>query len=376
MSTEIAIRPDEPENDGVKWELAAQWRLAWRALKWSFTALSVLGFLVVIGQGFLFYRMFADIHPALGLVFVILLAAILIILVGRPLASFFSTPVMARPPSVHLDADDPSKAAMSARLAYDLKYLKALSRNPELKAERKAIAADMRHGRDLLARVGGARGEEAKQLARDIASFEESHIEARLKDIDARVDRLIHSNAVGVGVATAISMNGTVDAFIVLWRNANLVSQISRLYFGRPHLRGSLLIMRDVAAIVVLSRALEDVTDITGDVIGSLLGRMGGLVAGPVMDGAINAMMTLKLGYLAKRRCRSFEAWSPKTASSISAEALSRVKKESASVAADLLKRCGGLTSSAANAASKAMEGSKNAWSTVQSWFGARPAKA
>ena len=116
MSTEIAIRPDEPETDVVKWELAAQWRLAWRALKWSFTALSVLGFLVVIGQGFLFYRMFADIHPALGLVFVILLAAILIILVGRPLASFFSTPVMARPPSVHLDADDPSKAAMSARL--------------------------------------------------------------------------------------------------------------------------------------------------------------------------------------------------------------------------------------------------------------------
>ena len=190
------------------------------------------------------------------------------------------------------------------------------------------------------------------------------------------MDKLIHAEAVSVGVATAISMNGTVDAFIVLWRNANLVSKISRLYFGRPHLRGSLMILRDVAAIVVLSRALEDVTDMTGEIIGGLLGRMGGLVAGPVMDGAVNAMMTLKLGYLAKRRCRSFEAWTPEKASSISSEVLERVKRESSSVANDLMKKVGGLPASAARAAENAMKGSKNAWSLVQSWFGKSPGEA
>ena len=69
------------------------------------------------------------------------------------------------------------------------------------------------------------------------------------------------------------------------------------------------------------------------------------------MDGAVNAMLTLKMGYLAKRRCRAFEGWSARQARSISAEALERVKKESGSVATDLLKRCGGLTSRAAWAA-------------------------
>ncbi|MCA8905174.1 MAG: DUF697 domain-containing protein, partial [Hyphomonas sp.] len=200
-------------------------------------------------------------------------------------------------------------------------------------------------GRALLERAGRATGDEVHAISADLEAFERQHIEALLKPLDKQVDSLIHAEAVGVGIATAVSMNGTVDAFIVLWRNANLVARISRIYFGRPHLMGSLRILRDVAAIVVVSRALEDVTDITGDVIGGLLGKMGGLVAGPVMDGGVNAMMTLKLGYLAKRRCRSFKGWSAKQAKSISAEALKDVKEESGSVVTDLLKGVGGLTS-------------------------------
>ena len=375
MSTDVTVQEKTPESGEVEWELARQWILAWRALKWSFTALAVLGFLTVIGQGFLFYEMFARIHPWLGIGFVILLAAALVLLVGRQIRSFLTTPGMASPPDVHVDPEAPDPAAMSARLRYDLKYLKAISKNPELADQKEMIAAELDAGRALLNRTDGASGWAAKQLYADIVAFERDAIEARLKSIDARVDRIIHAEAVGVGVATAVSMNGTVDAFIVLWRNANLVSRISRLYFGRPHLRGSLLILRDVAAIVVVSRALEDVTDITGDVIGGLLGRMGGLVAGPVMDGAVNAMMTLKLGYLAKRRCRSFEAWSEQRAPALSAEALEKVRKESTSVVTDLMKRCGGLTSSAARATEMAMQGSKNTWTIVRSWFGTPVAK-
>jgi uncharacterized membrane protein YcjF (UPF0283 family) len=375
MTQEIAVAEDAPAKGPMQWELADQAKLAWRALKWAFTAMISLMFLVVIGQGFLFYRVFADVHPALGIGFIAILALVLFLLVGRPLMSFFTTPVVARPSTATLDFNNPSQAVMSDRLKYDVKYLSSMRRNPDLTAERPAVDKSIAEAKRLLARVNSAKTDELKDLANAIAVFEVEQIEARLADIDARVDKLIHAEAVGVGVATAISMNGTVDAFIVLWRNANLVSRISRMYFGRPHLRGSLIILRDVAGIVVLARALEDVTEITGEVIGSLLGRMGGLVAGPVMDGAINAMMTLKLGYLAKRRCRSFQSWTPEQASSISADALARVKKESSSVASDLLKRCGGLTATAARATEKAMTGSKNAWSTIQSWFGG-PAKA
>ena len=51
------------------------------------------------------------------------------------------------------------------------------------------------------------------------------------------------------------------------------------------------------------------------------------------------------------------------------------MKKESGSVATDLLKRCGGLTSRAAWAAEQTMSGSRNAWSMIQGWFGRKPSE-
>jgi len=363
-------------SDGVQWELASQWARGWRFLKWSATAFIVIAFLVVIGQGFLFYRMFDDVHPVLGYAYVVILALILGVMVGRPIRSFLAMPVAARPPAIVIDPKAPEPSALAARLKYDLKYLDMLAKNPLVQDESDAIRAGIAKGRALLERAQQASQDEAMAVSVELEAFERDHIEALLKPLDTKVNALIHAEAVGVGVATAVSMNGTVDAFIVLWRNANLIARVSRIYFGRPHLGGSLRILRDVAAIVVVSRALEDVTDITGDVIGGLLGRMGGLVAGPLMDGGINAMMTLKLGYLAKRRCRSFKGWSAGQAKAISEEALQGVKQESGSVVSDLLKRCGGLTSHAARATEKAVAGSKSAWGLVQSWFGGKPAGA
>ena len=369
MANEIATVETSASGDSTgRWELARQWAVAWKALKWSVNALILLGFLMVIGQGFLFYRMFADIHPALGIGFVIVLAGLLLLLVGRPLVSFFSTPVMARPP--RMEGDTPTLNDLKARAKYDRKYLKALARNPELRAERAAIAEDIAALNRLAARVERASKRDIGDLSDEIARFQASHIEARLARIDARVDRMIKAEAVGVGVATATSLNGTIDAFIVLWRAANLISRIARAYFGRPNLRGSLLILRDVAAIVVISRAVDDISEMTGEVVGGLLGRMGGLVAGPVMDGAINATMTLKLGYLAKRRCRSFEAWTEDRAGSLYAEAMTKVRRDAGAVVSDLLKRVGGLSAKAAGAAEATMRGTKNSWATVRSWFG------
>ena len=359
-----ATDPDLP-----KWELAHQLQRVWRYLKWGVTAVLALLFLLIIGQGFLFYGFFADIHPVLGFVFVALFAALLFLLIGRPLKAYLSTPVVAEPPKTVRDPDAPTYAAIEARLIYDLKFLRSFLRHPDLKEQAASISSSLKEGQALLANAKSRPASEGA-LFEQLIAFETNHIEPILAPLDAKVDALIHSESVAIGVATAASMNGTVDAFIVLWRSANLIAKISRIYFGRPNFRGSLLILRDVAAIVVMSRALDDVTDITGDIIGSTLGRMGGLVAGPVIDGAINAMMALKLGYLTKRRCRSFEGWKPAQARSISAKALARVKKESTAVVGELIAACGGLTASAAKATESVMKGSRNAWSTVQSWFG------
>lgn len=358
------------EKPPQQWELAAQWAQGWRVLKVAASVAVVIAFLMVIGQAYLFYRLFDDLHPVAGFVYIAVLTAGLAWLVARPVAAFLSMPVAARPPDILIDPKAPDPKAIAARLTYDIRYLKMLAANPEVQAERAAIEDAIAKGKALAARAGRATPEEALALSLELQTFERVHIEALLAPLDRRVNQIIHAEAVGVGVATAISMNGTVDAFIVLWRNANLVARVSRIYFGRPHLMGSLRILRDVAAIVVAARALEDVTDITGEVVGSLLGRMGGLIAGPVMDGGINAMMTLKLGYLAKRRCRSFKGWTAVQAAAISEGALQEVKAESGSVITDLLKRVGGLTTHATRATERVMAGSRSTWELIRSWFG------
>lgn len=364
--------PAQPpvEKPAQQWELAAQWAQGWRVVKVAASVIVGIAFLMVIGQGYLFYRLFDDLHPVAGLVYIVVLTAALAWLVARPVAAFLSMPVAAKPPDILIDPKAPDPKAIAARLTYDIRYLKMLAANPEVPAEAAQIEESIATGRALAARAGRATPEEAFALSIDLQTFEREHIEALLDPLDRKVKQIIHAEAVGVGVATAISMNGTVDAFIVLWRNANLVARVSRIYFGRPHLMGSLRILRDVAAIVVAARALEDVTDITGEVVGSLLGRMGGLIAGPVMDGGINAMMTLKLGYLAKRRCRSFKGWTAVQAAAISEGALQEVKAESGSVIADLMKRVGGLTTHATRATERVMAGSRSTWELIRSWFG------
>lgn len=364
--------PAQPpvEKPAQQWELAAQWAQGWRVVKVAASVVVGIAFLMVVGQGYLFYRLFDDLHPVAGLVYIVVLTAALAWLVARPVAAFLSMPVAARPPDILIDPKAPDPKAIAARLTYDIRYLKMLAANPEVSAEAAQIEESIAKGRALAARAGRATPEEAFALSIDLQTFEREHIEALLAPLDKRVNQIIHAEAVGVGVATAISMNGTVDAFIVLWRNANLVARVSRIYFGRPHLMGSLRILRDVAAIVVAARALEDVTDITGEVVGSLLGRMGGLIAGPVMDGGINAMMTLKLGYLAKRRCRSFKGWTAVQAAAISEGALQEVKAESGSVITDLLKRVGGLTTHATRATERVLAGSRSTWDLIRSWFG------
>ena len=353
-----------------QWELASQWAQGWRILKWSVSALIVITFLMVIGQGYLFYRLFDDVHPLLGYIYILVLTGLIGVLVVRPVMAFLAMPVAARPPQIVIDPKAPEPGALAARIRYDVRYLQMLAANPAVQAERAAIDAAIARARALMARAAKAAPAEALAVSAELEAFERTEIEPLLAPLDKRVNAVIHAEAVAVGVATALSMNGTVDAFIVLWRNANLVAKVSRIYFGRPHLMGSLRILRDVAAIVVAARALEDVTDITGDVVGSLLGRMGGLIAGPVMEGGINAMMTLKLGYLAKRRCRSFKGWSAGQAAAISEAALKEVKAESNSVIGDLMKRVGGLSSHAARATERALSGSRGAWELIRSWFG------
>ncbi|WP_425410859.1 DUF697 domain-containing protein [Hyphococcus sp.] len=361
-------------QESDRWEIGYQWRVLWRRIKWAVIGFMSFLALLAVGQIYLFHQIFSDIHPVLGWVFILTVTALFFATVAFPLVKFFYSPSIAQPPDVDLKNPEIDSAALARRIDFDMAYLNNIAANPALAGHRnEAIKA--REDLRIL-----ANDVHANNLPAKLADFESKRIAALLTDLDKRVDDYIHKEALAVGSATAVSMNGSIDAFIVLWRNVNMISRISRLYYGRPSMRLSLQVLRDVMVAVLLSRALDDVTDMAGDALGRTVTRLGGLVAGPLMDGSVNALVTLKLGYLAKRRCRSFDVWSRSSATQAVKEVFERVSKESSTLTGELVRMSSGVVSAASratgrvasfasDAAGNVFATPKSAWSLVQNTF-------
>jgi uncharacterized membrane protein YcjF (UPF0283 family) len=313
-------RPDLPAASAADrsepgWEFVGVVRAALRRLRWGLRLLLVGGALLVLAQIASVYRMLADFHPWLGLLGALVFAGLLGWLVGRPLLGAFRLPRVVTPPRMPAA---PERTADHARrqLLYLERYLKAQEQNPvlasrqqELRATLLVVAALRREARQL---------QDVRQLSARITRLEREEVLPLLTPLDRRAETLIHREALAIGSMTALSPNGTLDAFLVLWRQVNLVATLARLYYGRPGLWGTWLILRDVSSAILLSSVLEQISDMGG----SLLRKLGeggrtipllGALVGPVLDGTINGLMTMKVGYLAQERCRSFRAWDGRT---------------------------------------------------------------
>ncbi|MEM6538710.1 MAG: DUF697 domain-containing protein, partial [Pseudomonadota bacterium] len=366
---------EQNADGGDRWELLQQWRSLWRIVKWGCVGvLSVLA-LSIAGQVFLFYQMFAAVHPWVGYSFLFGSIALTARFVVWPMIAFLSGPKALNPPDVDLSSPGVSAAQVKKRARFDALYLEQLAVNPALSELGDRVSAAQSEVEAVLSNISSVPPTQSAATLRDV---ERSAIGPLLKKLDDQVDAYVRKEAVAVGVATSISLNGTIDAFLVLWRNANMVARIARIYGGRPDLRVSAMILRDVAFAVILSRVLEDVSEMAGEALGGVVGKLGGVVVGPFLDGSLNALMTLKLGDLAKRRCKSFDPWSEQTAMGATKAAFDRVTKEANGLVADIFRASGagvgkvaGAAISGAEAAAAVVKAApRTAWGIVQGVFG------
>jgi hypothetical protein len=286
-------------------------------------------------------RFFADIHPALGWAFLAVVLAACAWFLGRPIARFLRVPVALRPPRLPASAERTPRDLVR-HLVFVERYVLSLARNIEWKGaapEAEAVAAECRA---LAARAATAPPADLPALVLEVAVIERRRVGALLAPLDARASEIIRGEALAVGVATAVSFNGTVDAFLVLWRNLNLVSRLANLYYGRPGTRGTLAILRDVSAATLASAYLQDVSEAAGGALGTMVGKSAGALAGPLLDGAMNAVVTARIGYLAKARCRAFAAWTERTRVQVLQDALSEAALVTTGLVGDLLRTVGG----------------------------------
>jgi putative membrane protein len=314
-----------------------------------FAFVKYLGFLffamtlIVIGREVSsMYEWVDGYSPPLAWAFLVLVLFLAFRLIGVPVYRFLKMPVVLRAPKLPGASDEARWGTEECRvwIEYLRKYLKLLRRNPELTDSLAKVHVAEDTASALADHI--ADQDDPKAAREEIARFEREHVTPLLEPLDREVDRLIRAEALSVGAATALSPNGTLDAFIVLWRNGNLVSRIANIYYGRPGVRGSLKVLRDVSGAALLASYLDGLSEAAGGLIGGVLGSVAGVLAGPLVDGGINAIATLRIGYLAKERCRSFKGWDEAAKRNALTAALAAAKDRSQEVIAGIGKAAGG----------------------------------
>ncbi len=305
--------------------------------------------LVVGRETYAIGRTCFEIHAALGWLFLGVVGFALWRVVYVPFARYWAMPTAVEPPP----GDDDSVDAMQRRTKFVVRVLENLSRNPRALAQGNQIAAVAADARHLAAKASGGAADPAA-LRTELRAFETDRVDPLFRVLDDEANKVIRAEALAVGLGTAVSMNGVLDAWIVLWRNLNLVAKLAEIYYGRPGVRGTLFVLRDVATGVFVASRAQGVAEVSAGFFGGWLGKTGAALMGPVVDGALNAGVTVRIGYVAKRRCRAFRRWTEATALESVKHGLAEAASQAKGAAMDVVRVAGGTVTGVATDAAVA----------------------
>lgn len=306
----------------------------------SYALIGVMVFLLAMRVADI-YGFFADIHWGAGIAFLVVFLAVVSWFIGRPILAFLRMPAVLKPPALPPLAERRAKD-LTRHLQFVERYLASLPKNPEWDGAPEDVEAAIARCRMLREETAEADRGRVAALSGDVRRLEQETVERLLEPLDRKARQVIRQEALGVGIATAVSWNGTIDAFLVLWRNANLCSRIARIYYGRPGARGTLAILRDVSAATIASAYLQDLTEAAGSALSGIFGKTVGALGGPLLDGGLNAVATLRIGYVAKARCRAFSAWTEATRAQALRGAFGEAATFSKEVVGEVIRTVGG----------------------------------
>lgn len=146
----------------------------------------------------------------------------------------------------------------------------------------------------------------------DQTRTDEEIVASYLQELDRKTTPMIIENANAIFLSTAISQNGSLDSFVVLFSMVRMVWQLAKVYQTRPTLISLLKLYMQVASVVLMARTIEDadlieyqveplITSIIGESIASAIPGMvpiSNLIVSSLMEGAVNAFLTLRVGII------------------------------------------------------------------------------
>lgn len=233
----------------------------------------------VANQTAQFVGMVSSLNPTAGSVALVALLVIYAVIAGVPLVLFIRLPRAIRPPT---DQSSPEFEAYLDRIK------SRLASNPNLAGS-------------------------------NVAINDRAGMEAALKVLDAKADKIIKKTASAIFVSTAVSQSGRLDGLMVLIAQSQVVWRVARVYNQRPSVQELVRLYTNVAITTFASVQIEDLD--VGDQVQTVLApaitasafsaipgasAVAGVLTHAMVEGSANAFMTLRLGVIAKRYCSSY----------------------------------------------------------------------
>lgn len=249
-----------------------------KIFKWLVVVLSVVAIMIMVNQFILLYQFLAQIHSLLALVVV----ASLLILLGY----------------------------------YTYRLWQQLHKNYpilEMKPDTSKLEIDQYY-HDLRQHL--LKKSESMNPSPEIEDIQAVNQYFEIKDEESK--QLILDNANAIFLTTAVSQNGSLDSFVVLYSMIRMIWQMAVLYKTRPTLMSLGKLYIQVMGVVLMTRSLEDtdlieeqmeplITSIIGESIASAIPGMvpiSNLIVGSLMEGAVNAFLTLRVGMITQNYLR------------------------------------------------------------------------
>jgi len=283
------VRPEEPLAPAPTPSMPARGRRVRRSVAALIVA-AVAGLAIVFGitEVKAFVSASFAVHPVLGCVgaaLVVLLFGLLGVVVTREVRGYMRLRSFeSLRDSFRQLATEPRSPQAHRRVWRETEeFLDYLNSHPDPEL---ALAVERLRGRLY---VGGNAQEWQDDIERVL-----------LHPLDAQVLDAVRREAVNVGIGTAISPWGFLDAAITLWRNLRLIRKIASIYRVRAGAYGTYLILRRTIAAAALA-------DLAQEASVAFLGTTRSLTAvigAPLAQGLANAGLTVRIGLKAQEQCR------------------------------------------------------------------------
>lgn len=249
------------------------------------------------------HQVLQKVHPILGTLFALTLAAAGTAAVTWYIISLKRHPLTLRPPPRReLDKANPKELRAYGR--YLRRVMQRLARNELLlEVNREELESEAGQLHEALARKS-----DITLLSNRIRDAEELRIQPAIKVLDELAEKEVRHCVRDIMLGITLSPWRTVDLFVVMYRNMGMIVRITGIYSNKPRLREHFLILRDVVTVVATVNFLNYGSKLMNNLLTSVpfLGRFTDDIAQGVGAG----LMTSVTGHTTLMRCRAFRGWS------------------------------------------------------------------